>query len=193
MDPDSPDIATGNYDVTITTGASYTTRRVEAAEAMMEAIQVFPEMMQIAGDIVVKAQDWPGAEELSERLRKTVPPQLLSDKEREEMGEQAPDAQAMMQQQAQIQEAMQAAQEELAKLQQENQTLKVKADIEATKLVIEQYKAETDRIKVMADAAAQDEEFNIRQTEHEAHMELESDKLDAAEETTEEKPSTQAS
>jgi hypothetical protein len=73
MDPDSPDLSTGSYDVAITTGASYTTRRVEAAQAMMEAIQVFPEIMQVAGDIVVKAQDWPGSEELAERLRKTIP------------------------------------------------------------------------------------------------------------------------
>jgi hypothetical protein len=70
----------------MTTGASYTTRRVEAAQAMMEAIQVYPQLMQIAGDIVVKAQDWPGAEELAERLQKTIPPQLLSDKEKAEMG-----------------------------------------------------------------------------------------------------------
>jgi hypothetical protein len=35
---------------------------------MMEAIQVYPELMQVAGDLVVKAQDWPGAQELSERL-----------------------------------------------------------------------------------------------------------------------------
>jgi hypothetical protein len=82
MDPSSPNLATGKYDVAIETGANYTTRRVEAADAMMNAIQVFPELMQIAGDLVVKAQDWPGSEELAERLRKTIPQQLLSDKEK---------------------------------------------------------------------------------------------------------------
>jgi non-homologous end joining protein Ku len=106
-DPESPNLATGKYDVTITTGASYTTRRVEAAEAMMEAVQVFPQMMEIAGDLVAKAQDWPGAEELADRLRKTVPPQLLSDKEKQEMGDQGPNVQQLMQQGAQMQEAMQ--------------------------------------------------------------------------------------
>jgi len=191
MDPSSPNLATGKYDVAVTTGASYTTRRVEAGEAMMEAIQVYPELMQIAGDLVVKAQDWPGAQELAERLRKTIPPQLLSDKEKQEMGEQGPDMQAIMQQQAQAQEQMQQAMQELDKLQKENLTLKVKAEIEAKKLEIEEYKAESERLKIMADIAAKDEEFDIRRAEHEAHVELEQHK--AENESSGEKASTQPS
>jgi hypothetical protein len=176
MDPDSPDLAVGNYDVAITTGASYSTRRVEAAEAMMEAIQVYPEIMQVAGDLVVKSQDWPGAEELADRLRKTIPPQLLSDKEKEEMGEQGPDMQQIMQAQAEVQEAMQAAQAELQKLQQENFSLKVKADIEAKKLLIDEYKAETDRLIAYADIAKATGDHEFRQMEHEADMAMEEEK-----------------
>lgn len=171
MNPESPNLAIGKYDVTITTGASYTTRRVEAAEAMMEAVQVFPELMSVAGDLIAKAQDWPGAEELAERLRKTIPPHLLSDKDKEEMGEQGPDMNAIMQQQAAAQEQMQAAMQELDKLQKENLTLKVKAEIEAKKAEIEEFRAETERLKVMAEIAAKDEEFNIRQAEIDAQME----------------------
>lgn len=169
MNPESPNLATGKYDVTITTGASYTTRRVEAAEAMMEAVQVFPQMMEVAGDLVAKAQDWPGAEELAERLRKTIPPQLLSQKEREEMGQQGPDVNAIMQQQAQMQEAVQKGMEQLQKLEAENAVLKAKTDIEARKLEIEEFKAETDRIKVMGDFAKADEEFKMK------HMSMEQD------------------
>lgn len=169
MDPQSPNLATGKYDVAISTGASYTTRRAEAAEAMMNAIQVFPELMSIAGDLIVKAQDWPGAEELSERLIKTIPPQLLSDKEQKERGDQ-PDFNAIMQQQAQVQEQMQQAQDELQKLQQENQTLKTKAAIEDQKLKIEQFKAETDRLIAYADIIKAGDEQNLRQLELEAHQ-----------------------
>lgn len=171
MDPSSPDLSVGKYDVAITTGASYTTKRVEAAQAMMEAIQVYPQLMQIAGDLVVKAQDWPGAQELAERLVKTIPPQLLSDKERTEMGEQVPDMNQIMQQQAQAQEQMQQAMQELDKLQKENLSLKVKADIEAKKVEIDHFKAETDRLKVLADIAAADKEFEIRDLEREAEIE----------------------
>jgi hypothetical protein len=182
MDPASPDLSTGTYDVAITTGASYTTRRVEAAQAMMDAIQVFPEIMQVAGDLVVKAQDWPGSEELAERLRKTIPPQLLSDKEKAEMGEQGVDPQQLMAAQAQIQEAMQQAQQELAKLQQENQTLKTKAAIEAKKLEIEEFKAETERLSAYAQIARFDEEAAIKRMEHEAHIELEAHKIETVRE-----------
>jgi hypothetical protein len=170
MDPNSPNLAVGQYDVAMTTGASYTTRRVEAAEAMMEAIQVYPQLMQIAGDLVVKAQDWPGSEQLAERLQKTIPPQLLSDKERKEMGDQAPDMQQIMAAQAQVQEAMQQAQEELQKLQKENFSLKIKADIESKKLEIEEYKAETDRLTAYAAIAKAGAEAQIRQLEHEADV-----------------------
>jgi hypothetical protein len=171
-DPSSPDLSVGKYDVAITTGASYTTRRVEAAEAMMEAIQVYPELMQIAGDLVVKAQDWPGSQELAERLIKTIPPQLLSDKEKAEVGNQ-PDMQALMQQQAQVGEQLQQAMQELQKLQQEKQTLKLTADIEAKKLEIDEYKAETDRLAAYAQVLKTSDEMEIKRLEVEAHHELE--------------------
>jgi hypothetical protein len=85
MDPHAVDLGIGKFDVALSTGTSYTTRRVEAAQAMMEAIQVYPELMQIAGDLVVKAQDWPGADELAERLQKTIPPQFLKPEDQQKL------------------------------------------------------------------------------------------------------------
>jgi hypothetical protein len=176
-DPNSPNIAVGKYDVAITTGASYTTRRVEAAEAMMEAVQVFPQMMEVAGDLVAKAQDWPGAEELSNRLRQLVPPHLLTEKERQEMQENGggqqpgPDPQALMEQQAQVQEAMQKMQEELVKLREQNLKLTLNAEVETRKLEIDEFKAETDRMKTIGELAAKDEDFRVRELEAESQME----------------------
>jgi hypothetical protein len=144
---------------------------------MMEAVQVYPQMMEVAGDLVVKAQDWPGAEELSERLRKTIPPQLLSDKEKQELGNQ-PDIQGMMQQQAQQGEQLQAAMGELQKLQQENLVLKTKAEIEANKLKLDEFKAETERLLAYAEIAKYDEEIAIKRMEHQAHVELEAHKIE---------------
>lgn len=171
-DPESPNLATGKYDVAISTGASYTTRRAEAADAMMQAIQVYPELMGIAGDLVIKAQDWPGAEELSERLIKTIPQQLLSDKEKQQMGDQ-PDMQAIMQQQAQSQEQLQEATQEVQKLRDENQKLSLKASIEVTKNEIEKYKAETDRLKAYAALIKDGAETEISRLETEARQVLE--------------------
>jgi hypothetical protein len=168
MDPNSPNIATGKYDVAISTGASFTTRRAEAAEAMMNAIQVYPEMMQIAGDLIVKAQDWPGAEELSERLLKTIPPELLSDKDKAERGDQ-PDMQGIMQQQADTQDQLAKCQEELQKLQMENLSLKTKENIEAQKLEVDKFKAETDRLTAYAAVLKVEQEQELRRLEMQAH------------------------
>ena len=197
-DPESPNLSVGKYDVALTTGASYTTRRVEAAQAMMEAIQVAPEIMQVAGDLVVKAQDWPGAEELSERLRKMVPPQLLSDKEKQEMGDNGPDVNALMQQQAQLQEAVQQGAEQLKKMEMENAVLKAKHDIEMRKLAIEEFKAETDRLQAYGTFAAKDKEFELRELEHQADQamqeeQMEHEKEQAEKASTDAKVSTQPS
>jgi hypothetical protein len=169
MDPNSPNLATGKYDVAISTGASYTTRRAEAGEAMMNAIQVWPQLMGVAGDLVVKAQDWPGAEELADRLIKTIPPALLSDKEKQEVGNQ-PDMNAIMQQQAQQGEQLQNAMKELQKLQQENLMLKTKAAAEEQKAEIEKFKAETDRLVAYADIIKAGDEANLRQLEIQAEQ-----------------------
>jgi hypothetical protein len=172
MDPSSPDLSVGKYDVVVTSGASYSTRRVEGAQAMIEAIQVVPELMQVAGDLIVKAQDWPGAEELAERLQKTIPPQLLSEKERAEAGNQ-PNMQAIMAQQAQQQQQMQKMGEMLQKLEKENLLLKTKDAADAAKHQIDMYKAETDRLTAYANIFKADQEFNLRQLETEADDALE--------------------
>jgi hypothetical protein len=72
QDPDSLDLSVGKYDVVVETGPSFTTQRVEAAQAMMEAIKVAPNLMDLAGDLIVKAQDWPGAIEIAERIKQMM-------------------------------------------------------------------------------------------------------------------------
>lgn len=157
-DPTSPNLAINNYDVALTTGTSYTTRRVEAAEAMMQAIQVYPELMQIAGDLVVKAQDWPGAEDLAARLQKTIPPQFLSEEEKQQSGvqEQQPGLPPELMQQ------MQDAQEQLQKLSQENDALKLANKDKEEENKIAWYKAETDRIKALSDDQVDGNELELK-------------------------------
>lgn len=141
MDPKSPNLATGNYDVALSTGASYTTRRAEAAEAMMQAIQVWPNLIQVAGDIVAKAQDWPGADKLADRLKKTIPPQFLTEEEQQE---------ASFTPQIDPAEA-QKAMEQLKKLELENQTLKLELKNKEEENEIARYNAETQRIRALSD------------------------------------------
>lgn len=69
----------GKYDVTIDVGPSFASKRQEAATSMMEVTRSMPQLMQIAGDILVKNMDWPGAQELADRIKKTLPPGLADD------------------------------------------------------------------------------------------------------------------
>jgi len=137
MNPGSVDLSTGKFDVALTTGSSYTTRRVAAAEAMMDAIQVWPQLMTVAGDLVAKAQDWPGAEELAARLKKTIPVQLLDEDDREGAGAGVSP------------EEVQAMQEQLQKLTMENMELKQDKTLEFKKLEIDSFDAQTKRIAAL--------------------------------------------
>lgn len=71
------DLTVGEYDVTVSAGPSYSTLRQEAADSMIQFGKSWPKLMDVAGDKVVKAMDWPGATEIAERIKKTIPPNLL--------------------------------------------------------------------------------------------------------------------
>jgi hypothetical protein len=68
----------GRYDVVVTTGPSYMTKRQESMDAMSQILQGNPNLWAVAGDLFVKNMDWPGAQEMAARLRKTIDPKLLS-------------------------------------------------------------------------------------------------------------------
>jgi hypothetical protein len=155
-DPTSPNLATGNYDVALSTGASYTTRRAESAEAMMQAIQVWPNLIQVAGDLVAKAQDWPGADKLAERLKKTIPPQYLDPEDQQQAGGMPPIAPE------QVQQAMQQMQQ----LQMEVQTLQQELNDKKEKLEIDRYNAETQRIRALSDNMVDGNDLELQAIKH---------------------------
>lgn len=113
---------TGKYDVTVQTGPSYMTKRQEAVASMIEVAKGYPPLMQNAGDLMVKNMDWPGANELAERLKKTLPPGLAeSDDDKAPI---PPEVQAQMQQMGQQLELLGA----------ENQQLKAEQQMKSAEL-----------------------------------------------------------
>lgn len=83
IDPDHPlvDITAGKYSVTIATGPSTETKRIEASENMMTLINAMPQTAAVIADLIVQAQDWPMADEIARRLRAMLPPGILSPKD----------------------------------------------------------------------------------------------------------------
>jgi hypothetical protein len=70
------DMSAGKFDFTITTGPSFATQRQEAAEFYLGMAQGNPQVMGAAGDLIVKAQDYPMSDAIAERLKLTLPPMI---------------------------------------------------------------------------------------------------------------------
>jgi hypothetical protein len=131
----------GKYDVVATTGPGYATKRQEALEAMAQLLQGNPQLWTVAGDLFVKNMDWPGAQEMAARFKKTIDPKLLQD------GDADPALQAAQQQ-------MQAMGQELEQMHQMLQNVgntiemqdQERKDFEAQ---VKAYEAETKRISAV--------------------------------------------
>jgi len=94
---------------------------------MIALIQAFPQAAPVLGDLLAKNLDWPGADEIAERLKLLLPPQLQG-------GEGGAGA-AVAQQ-------VQALQSQIAALQGAR-------DLQTQKLNIDQFRAETDRMETV--------------------------------------------
>lgn len=90
------DLTTGRYDLVVDVGPSYTTKRIEALNMMVEIAKMNPAIMQIAGDLIVKSMDWDGADAIAERLKRTVPANIIGDEEGEQEQQIPADVQKMI-------------------------------------------------------------------------------------------------
>lgn len=95
------DFSIGKYDVVCETGPGYASKRQEAQSSMLEISKVNPQVMGVAGDLIVKNMDWPGASDIADRLRKTMDPKLIDD-EKNKQQQLPPQVQAQMQQMDQM-------------------------------------------------------------------------------------------
>jgi hypothetical protein len=128
----------GKYDVVVTTGPGYATKRQEALEAMAQLLQGNPNLWAVAGDLFVKNMDWPGAQEMAKRFAKTIDPKLMQDGDKPpELQQAEQQIQAMGQEMEQMFQMIQNVGKSI-----EMQDMKRK-DYEAE---IKAYQAETQRI-----------------------------------------------
>ena len=74
------DVTVGEYDVVMDTGPGYNSQRIQAVEAMMPLLSAKPELFQIAGDLVFRNMDFPGADVIADRLAAANPLAQIDDK-----------------------------------------------------------------------------------------------------------------
>ena len=73
-------VTVGQYDVVMETGPGYSSKRQEAVESMVQMLQVDPNLMQQAGDLVFRNMDFPGAEIIADRLAAANPLAQIDEK-----------------------------------------------------------------------------------------------------------------
>jgi len=74
------DISVGQYDVVMETGPGYNSKRQEAVDNMLPLLSATPELMKVAGDLVFRNMDWPGADIIADRLAAANPMAQIDDK-----------------------------------------------------------------------------------------------------------------
>lgn len=158
----------GSFNVTIDTSPEYETQRKEVLASLSAYVHQSPRLAEALSDIVAEASDWPDSDKIAERIRKTLPPNLLSV---EEASKRAFDD-------AQIERAVLIARQQVLQDSGQSQDPKAEADmmkqqIEIQKAQIDLQKAQADleiqRLKVVEQAEKTKEQSTITDQEAQGH------------------------
>ena len=150
------DLNVGSYDIKVSSGPSYTTRKQETAEQLSTIVAQNPAMSELVGDVLFKNMDLVGGDEVISRLRSAgVKSGIIEPNE-----EEAAAMQGQIQQQQQIE--AQAAQLELALKQAEVVTEQAEAKERESKAMMNTVKSAVEQLK-LAEAQSDLESKQIAQ------------------------------
>ena len=159
------DLTVGEYDVVMETGPGYNSKREQASEMLSQLAKAYPPMMQIAGDLIMRYTDIPGADIIADRMAASNPLAQIDEK-----SDIPPRAQMMIKQlQAQLQQSQQ-------QLQQAGMLIKERGDLAAHKEAGETHRtelkerAETERTRMKVAAELQKEMIEDRTWQHDINM-----------------------
>lgn len=157
------DLAAGKYDVTVTTGPSYSTQRMETAEAMTQLANGNGPDAILAKYFAVKAMDFPGGEDMLKAFRGLLVKQGLLEPDEQDAPAQGP-SQREQQMMQEFQQMQQLAEQKFAELQQQlqaaeakahtNEAALLKAEVERESLRVDWFKAQTDRLALIMSTKA---------------------------------------
>jgi hypothetical protein len=151
------DMTVGQYDVVMDTGPGFNSKRQAAVDAMMPLVNGNPELFKVAGDLVFRNMDFPGAEVIADRLAASNPMSQIDDK--------SPVPPQVQMQLKQNQAQMQQMQEQMQQLQ---MVIKQRQDIEQVK-----QDAETKRVLIKETNRAHELELTNAERLQEMQMKME--------------------
>jgi hypothetical protein len=74
------DVTVGEYDVVMDTGPGYNSKRIEAVNSMMPLLSADPNLINVAGDLIFRNMDFPGADVIADRLAASNPLAQIDEK-----------------------------------------------------------------------------------------------------------------
>ena len=74
------DVTVGEYDVVMETGPGYASKRQEAVDSMTAVMAADPQLMSVAGDLLFRNMDFPGADIIADRLAAANPLAKIDEK-----------------------------------------------------------------------------------------------------------------
>jgi hypothetical protein len=134
----------GKYEVVAEVGPDWGTKREETVQSLTLIATQAPQIAPLVADLLLKSMDFDLADEAAERLRRMVPPQALGE---------GPSAQeqALLQQVQDLTKALSNVEEYAQKTAEKNVGLRMNEQTKEAQKEIDVYKAETDRMKALAD------------------------------------------
>ena len=122
----------GRYSVQADVGPAYATKRQQAFDAFLQICTTAPQLLNVAGDLLMKSADFPNAEDLAERLQRLVPPNVLG--------------QGPSPQEQQLTQQLTASQAHVALLAEKLAVAEMKLKTGNAKVDVEAYRATTERM-----------------------------------------------
>ena len=143
-------LGSGEFDVYVTTGPTYASMREQAVEGQMQLMQIAPNLAPMFADKAVENMDWPQANQIAERIRRGMPPQILSPEERKELADEMASEQGPQGPQGPSPEQQQA----MAAQAQMQQQAAMQAEIDQRKIAIEDAKVQAQNARTEAERAS---------------------------------------
>lgn len=166
------DLSAASFDIRVTIGKSYATRRMEAADGLWQFAKALPPEVSVnILDLIAKNLDIPESDEMAKRLHRMVPQQLLTDPNdpnapppQPDPAQQAAAAAAQMELQK-MELEVQKGQGELAKIQAEIERADAQLQAQVQKgqadMALAQQKLQLEREKADLELAIKEQELEL--------------------------------
>jgi hypothetical protein len=155
------ELARGKYDLVVDTGPSFTSKREEMSQFLLEFMRSAPQAGPLVMDMVAKSMDFPESDKIARRFQSMLPPQI---QQMESQGEKADSPEVLMQQLLQAQGQLQQMGQQMQQMQQalEMEQVKAQADLQAEREKTQmQIQAEIEKSRIKAQSEIQKAQLDI--------------------------------